>query len=240
MPKTVLAYSGGLDSFILWILLGQPQCLYVAGGHAYQGRELETILAHRRKLGVNCYISRKINWADFEQEDGHIPYRNDLILTAMSMEFPGATILAYGALSGETSPDKSGAFIRRKSRLMSMQAGHRIRVVAPARHMTKTELVAKYIREGHAVNYLHQTRSCYRPGDLGCGRCMACFRRWVAFTLNDINVDAQFEQAPWEWEQVKLSSAGSWTTYMKSVSIGEYTKVVRNNWQAYQALRRRL
>jgi hypothetical protein len=36
-------FSGGLDSFATWHLLGKPRPVYVRYGHKYEGRELETI-----------------------------------------------------------------------------------------------------------------------------------------------------------------------------------------------------
>ena len=43
MSSSVLLFSGGLDSFIYWRLLGQPPALYVPLNHKYQALERASI-----------------------------------------------------------------------------------------------------------------------------------------------------------------------------------------------------
>lgn len=243
----VLLFSGGLDSFIVYRLLRRknvrPALLYVTMGHKYEQKEVETI----EMLGeMMCNLdermavkySGRLYLGDLEERDGHIPLRNLLLIETALVE-TRADVVLLAALSGETSTDKSGSFFRKVSKQMSELLYREVQVMSPVRGYTKTELVGKYLDKFNRpddVEMLTATRSCYNTGHLPCGRCMACFRRWVAMSLNGIK--EQYEQPPWEWEAIKSDRVGDWMQYGKHVGIGEWAGVIRNNLQAARALRK--
>jgi hypothetical protein len=109
--------------------------------------------------------------------DGHIPYRNLLLLTSALAAFPTAEAVAYGALLGEGSGDKSAAFCRAVEHVWRTSEGRRVRVLRPLHHMTKAMVLQRGMRlpGGH---HLGATTSCYHG--TRCGRCQACFRLGIA------------------------------------------------------------
>lgn len=175
-------FSGGLDSLCLWYLSGQPTPVYVLLGHKYEERETETLMRlaeHIPKFRAQLIAGPRIG--QLEEHDGHIPHRNLLLAATAAAHFPDTDRIVLGALLGEASPDKSARFNRAVSRALSVSEHRRVRVVAPARHMTKTGLLRAFIRRfPERVPLLRLTRSCYAAGADACGQCPACFRRDVA------------------------------------------------------------
>lgn len=226
----VLLFSGGLDSYILWHLLGFPTAVYVKLGHKYQAQELETLsnlrATHAGALTIYTLDGPQIGRT--EEADGHIPHRNLHLMTTVSSWLHPKRIY-YGALLGETSRDKTGKFIRMTGRLLSYDEGMRVRIVAPARRWTKTGLVRRYLKRMNGDDrLLHQTRSCYEPGEVACGKCVACFRRWVAFANNGIYAD--WQHAPWEMEY-RIESR-----YLLQNPIREWPGILANQLDALRAL----
>ena len=223
-------FSGGLDSFAMWHLLGKPQPVYVRYGHKYEGRELETIGRLEQadpSLRVTTLDGPQIG--ELEQPDGHIPHRNLLLIgTAVAALQP--SVVYIGVLRGETSRDKSNRFLRQTSKLLSFCEG-RVRVLSPSKRLTKTQLVARFIKSfPDFVDGLRATRSCYAESDMPCGQCMACFRRWVAMSNNDIH--EVYEADPW---QVVRRDAGT-LAYLWRAPLAEWPGVLRNNLDAVRAL----
>jgi len=238
MLSRVLLFSGGADSFITWRLLGMPQCLYVAIDHAYQSQELATIRAlddacTQKDYCLSYAVQDRLTLNDLEQEDGHIPLRN-LYLALIASEY-GQEIL-FGAMAGERSTDKSARFYRDTSRMLTHLRGQPYTVVAPFRHLTKTQLVSHFLSTyPDDVDLLLLTRSCYAPSALPCGRCMACFRRWVSFSLNGIH--ETFALPPWEWDGIRtLPHLLPWITSFFTASPTEWKGILAHNADATHAL----
>ena len=223
-------FSGGLDSFAMWHLLGQPEPVYVCYGHKYESRELDTI-GRLEQADPSLRVTRLVGpqIGDLEQSDGHIPHRNLLLIgTAVAALQPEVVYL--GVLRGETSRDKSSRFLRQTSKLLSFSE-QPVSVRSPSKRLTKTQLVARFIRQFPDLEgRLRLTRSCYADSDLPCGRCMACFRRWVAMSNNGIYETYQVE--PWQtvrWEAGMLA-------YLRRTPLMEWAGVIHNNLDAAAAI----
>ena len=239
----VLLFSGGMDSFMAWRLLGHPRCLYVALDHRYQFRELETIqvlteLTKRLPQSLDVEIINRLSLGDLEQPDGFIPLRN--LLLAACATLSGASTVYLGGLRGESSRDKSRRFFRDASRLLTFLEGRPVQVQAPFRHMTKTQLVRTYLRRFPDGPFaLLATRSCYAEFSMqdvvGCGRCMACFRRWVAMTNNGIT--EAYQETPWTWNVVQSRDWPAWRAKLMKVPVVEWPGVLHNNLDARKAMR---
>jgi hypothetical protein len=117
--------------------------------------------------------------------DGHLDYRNLLLLTTALARFPRVTAVAYGALLGEASGDKSPAFCRALERVWWESEHRRVQVLRPLRHMTKARALklGMGLPGGHVL--CSSTVSCYHGNH--CGRCQACFRLGIAMYLCGIS-----------------------------------------------------
>lgn len=230
MTNEVLLFSGGLDSVAAWHLLNKPKALYVELGHRYQDRELASI----ERSGIPVKRTGRLFLGDCEQADAHIPFRNLAFALVAAME---ADTIYTVALKGEGSRDKSKKFFRDTSKLLSHIAGRKIVYTAPFAHLTKTALVSKYVERGFDVQTLLNSTSCYAAtfsdGYTGCGECMACFRRWVAMTLNGISEN--YVKNPAEWDGIKRVKAG-WKALLHA-DPREWGHIAANNLEALKALR---
>lgn len=181
---TVQLFSGGLDSLCVWLLRDPPPAaVYVTTGADYETAELRTLDRLTDVVdGLYVQVVPGPSIGSLAARDGHVPHRN-LNLLAAAAAHTGADRLTLGAVCGEGSPDKTGRFLRAASRVLTASEGRPVTVQAPARRMTKTQLVeaccaARGRRE--VADLLPFTRSCYTATRLPCGRCQACFRRDVA------------------------------------------------------------
>ena len=224
--KTVLLFSGGMDSVIIAHLMKPDVLLYVAHGNRYEKRELETakILAEGA-YGKPLQVQRLDFLGGFERPDALIPLRN-LFFFAVGALYGEKVIL--GAVAAERILDKSKPFFTKMSDVLSYLyqdqhwcEGRTIDACAPYKDYTKTQLVKLYLEAGGSVPNVLESYSCYEHFDAGktgraCGWCKACFRKWVALENNGIRT-AEYKyfantphEAPWlpEWRAL-LAEQGS-------------------------------
>jgi hypothetical protein len=172
----LLLHSGGPDSHVCWLIHPEWQPVYVRHGAGNEKAELKALvdLATMDPRFRPRIVDGPLCKARF---DGHIPYRNMMLLTTALAAFPDAEAVAFGALLGEGSGDKSAAFCRRLERVWQASEGRRVRVLRPLRHRTKAMALRRGmgLPGGHALG---GTTSCYHGNR--CGRCQACFRLGIA------------------------------------------------------------
>lgn len=183
----LLLHSGGLDSHIIWLMDRTRVPVYIDHGQAnaaHEKRALAALCLHHQqdavpfKVQVTTMPSLKL----LVQRDGHIPHRNLAFCLHVAMAYPQARAIAYGALRGEASADKSPAFVRAATHVLTESEGERMRIEAPLLHTTKpaaVRMVAKQHPEW--LPALALTRSCYSHELRPCGVCQACFRRGLAY-----------------------------------------------------------
>ena len=219
----ILLFSGGLDSYIAWEYLDRPKTLYVALGHRYQDLELESV----KSLVPDTIIDDRLRLGDLEEEDAHIPLRNAFLALVGSLYDDEVALVVQ---KGEMDiPDRSPKFFYRMTQLLStLKAPRGVRFFTPFWNWTKTQMVKWYLEAGHDPAKLLATRSCYTRTASGkpCGRCSACFRRWVALVNNDLHED--YEHDILSWEGV--------TRYVERMKAGEYDPVRAE--ETFAALRR--
>jgi hypothetical protein len=136
--------------------------------------------------------------------DGHIDYRNALLLMTALAAYPNAEAVAFSALLGEGSGDKSARFCRRLEKVWQVSEGRRVKVLRPLSRLTKAQALRRGMRlpGGHA---LAATTSCYHGNH--CGRCQACFRVGIARYL--CGLDLFPPQLPRETLGVKATLAAT-------------------------------
>lgn len=188
--NTVLLISGGIDSFCQWRLLGKPRAIYFAIGHRYQDRELEKIRLIQKDFGEKIIVDSSLKIGQYEMDNAYLPNRNLLFIILASYYSPNI-ILAQIA---EWAPDKNKRFYRKTEKLLkeittgSFQGleGKNVKVYTPFAKYTKTELVREYSKRWSADDLTKYTVSCYSDGKVNCGKCTACYSRWLAMTNNGI------------------------------------------------------
>ena len=120
-----------------------------------------------------------------------VPARNLLLLSvaiayAEAHASPdGVAVVALGNNMEEAGayPDNEPEFIARVQDLMPFAVGDGkdVRIRMPVGNLMKHEIV----RLGLQIKApLHLTWSCYRAGELHCGKCGPCFMRRKAFEIN--------------------------------------------------------
>jgi 7-cyano-7-deazaguanine synthase in queuosine biosynthesis len=201
--KSVLLFSGGMDSVMFDKLLEPDVLLYIPSGSAYE--EIETLKLH--ELANNGWIDWKklvildetLNLKSFERDDMIVPNRNAYLVLLASHY--GEKIY-LGSVYGDRSFDKDKTFYGFMENLLNhiWQEQHwteqrRFTVESPYKDVTKTELVEEYIKAGGYVEALMDSYSCY-SGDLQpCGICKPCFRKAVSLINNKIYIPEDYYKA---------------------------------------------
>jgi 7-cyano-7-deazaguanine synthase len=203
--RVCVLMSGGLDSAALvgWYLgrgfLVQP--VYVEAGLRWEGVEMRaargflaaigsTRLATLRTLSLD---SRDLlpagHWSRGGAVPGprtrdqavYLPGRNLLLLSkaAVLCAEEGIGRIAIASLAGNPFPDARPAFFEAMGRAASLALGKPVRVEAPFRGRTKSDVV-----RASAGLPLRLTFSCIRPVGLRhCGACAKCAERRRSFKL---------------------------------------------------------
>lgn len=199
--------------------------LYVPLGHKYQNEELDVVRKSYRlfPFGTALHIESSIlNLGPKEEPSAYIPLRNSFLAHAAS--FYGDNIWLISQ-KGETNlGDRSirGFKLMGETLTHLYDDGRTVTVDSPFWTMTKVDMVRWYKEAGLNVEKLKETHACYNPQyvfpastweercdpswtmkteTVPCGTCSACFRRWMAMSLNDISED--YEVNPWETETAK-------------------------------------
>lgn len=235
----VILFSGGIDSLLLALNYPDAHRLHIEYGQTYSLEEEAAILRLQQVVGPVDTVQAAL--AAPAAADGHVPHRNLLLAVTAAAARPQATEIMLGGVRGETSRDKSGAFLRATSRTLSRSEGGRVRLTAPLRRHTKAEWLRILVdMEGEvaAQTLVDLTSSCYDPRgfvdrEIGCGECLACFRRWVA--LERAGLQGSWEHPPWQ----RPVTTGEALGYLRHTRPAELPGVIVNQYDALRALRRK-
>ncbi len=206
--KTVLIYSGGLDSTILLYHL-------CAEGHKVQALSVDYGQRHRCELnraraicdkidvphqkadlsGIRSLLSgSSLTSPEIAVAEGHyteesmkstvVPNRNMLLLalgTAHALSI-GAGYVAYAAHSGDHAiyPDCRSQFANAMDEAIRLCDWNQVELIRPFVEWTKADIVRCGIRLDVPFE---KTWSCYKGGKTHCGRCGTCIERREAFDL---------------------------------------------------------
>lgn len=206
--KTVLVYSGGMDSTVLLYHLLADGAAVAALSIDYGQRhkkELDQARAITGALGVEHQIAdltsitgllggSSLTDQDIAVPHGHyaedtmkatvVPNRNMILLSvatgwAVSQK---ADCVSYAAHTGDHAiyPDCREEFADALDKAMRLADWREIHLNRPFVGWTKADIV----RRGAELEVpLEKTWSCYEGGDLHCGRCGTCIERREAFYL---------------------------------------------------------
>lgn len=215
MSKSVLLYSGGMDSYAANLLYAPDVLVYVDAGTRYSAVEMQ-----RLPRGTEIVEMHALN--TFLAVDDVIPLRN-LFFVAVAAQY-GDNIILGATKQDFRLHDKSERFAADASDLMSYllakqfwTEGRTIQVQLPMKHMNKPAIIeAVHAKCGDAgVQALADTWSCYTPnGNDVCGTCKPCRRKWIAFAATGyahMVKDCRAEVVKHEYGQILRNElAGSW------------------------------
>lgn len=204
--KTVLIYSGGLDSTVLLydLLAGGDSVLALSVDYGQRHRvELEHARWIAQSLGVEWQVAdltgithlltgSSLTSAEIAVPHGHyaedtmkqtvVPNRNMIMLSVAAgwAIARRADRVAYAAHAGDHTiyPDCRPEFAAAVDGAFRLADWREIHLYCPFITLTKAEIVAQGAKL--KVDF-GATWSCYEGGPIHCGRCGTCFERREAF-----------------------------------------------------------
>lgn len=210
--RALVVCSGGMDSVVSAVAMLDAgfdvHLLHYAYGSRAEGPEQKAVREVAEHLGVgltiapmNIYdpqdspllqadstIAGGEEGAEFAHE--WVPARNlvMLALTTAMAEAKGFDTIVLGNNLEEAGayPDNEPEFINRFNDMLPFAVGDgkRVRVVMPVGNLMKHEIVTLGEQLGAPM---HLTWSCYRAGEVHCGKCGPCFMRRTAYNINGLH-----------------------------------------------------
>lgn len=216
MKKSLIVYSGGLDSTtLLWEYA--PEIALAVNFHYgsnHNEREAACARSNCQKLGIplleidlefmSKYFKSSLleggdaipegNYDDDNMRSTVVPFRNGIMLSVAAglAETNELTTILIANHAGDHAiyPDCRPGFVDAMGKAISEGTYEGIKLSAPYTHLTKAQIVERGARLG--VDY-SDTYSCYRGGEKHCGTCGTCRERAEAFTLAGIPDPTQYE-----------------------------------------------
>jgi 7-cyano-7-deazaguanine synthase in queuosine biosynthesis len=195
--RVIVPLTGGMDSLTVWQMAresGLPyNCVYVDAGQEYATAEWATATG----LTGEALRSLRVDWRPARYEH-IIAGRNAAILFTIAEDLQRADLWGevwFGNLAGESPAvggDKSALFFAQAQALLTLK-GYRLRIVNPLAGLDKVDEVAYWGARGK-LDLLRQTKSCFHATSRACGRCQTCFRKWVAFKTNGVDIRDDFDE----------------------------------------------
>ncbi|QYM79030.1 7-cyano-7-deazaguanine synthase QueC [Horticoccus luteus] len=206
--NVVVLCSGGMDSVTALYWAAREHRVAAAlsfnYGAKHNAREIPFAAEHAARLGVrhevialdfiNQLFASDLLQSGGEIPDGHyaaanmqqtvVPFRNAILLSIACgfAESSGAEGVAIAAHGGDHAiyPDCREDFMRAMSDTMRLGTYAAVALLRPFIAMTKAEIAVTGAKLG--VDFA-RTWSCYKGGELHCGRCGTCVERREAFAL---------------------------------------------------------
>lgn len=222
-------FSGGIDSWacLLWAVtkFGKENVRPVYYNYGQKCAQIE--IASAIKLCLRLELMLDIVLLPGMKEDvatGHVPMRNlTFIMQEAAREDCDGIVL--GMLKGEASEDKNPKFVRRVQTLIASQfeksiyrsQGKYFHLYVPFARKTKAQVVKWLMCYPPFAFSVFDTVGCYSAKEGGCGLCMSCQNRWIAFELNNLSlefsgqhpffslVDYLLGVRPWPVQETKMT-----------------------------------
>ena len=200
MKDAVIVVSGGMDSITMLYDYRERMALAVTYdyGSKHNAKEIPFAQLHCRRLGIEHiviplgfmqqYFQSSLLQGGEEIPEGHyaadnmkstvVPFRNAIMLSvAVGMaESRGLQSVFIANHAGDHTiyPDCRPEFIRAFDATAASGTYNRVRIEAPYTNLSKADIARKGALLG--IDYA-ETWSCYKGGDVHCGRCGTCVER---------------------------------------------------------------
>lgn len=217
MKDSVIILSGGMDSVTLLYDRREDIALAVTFnyGSNHAKKEIECAKYHCEKLGIEHIIipldfmskyfnssllngSEAIPEGHYQEENMKstvVPFRNGIMLAIACglAESRGLKFVFIANHAGDHAiyPDCRPTFIESMSEAMAYGTYEHVKVGAPYTGLTKGQICA--IGGNLGIDYT-KTYSCYKGGDVHCGKCGTCVERKEAFEQAHITDPTKYEE----------------------------------------------
>lgn len=214
MKDSVIILSGGMDSVTMLYEYKEKIALAVSFnyGSNHNDKEIKYAKMHAEKLGIEhiviCldFISQYFkssllegakavpegHYQDSNMKSTVVPFRNGIMLSIACgiAESRGLKYIMIANHGGDHAiyPDCREEFICSMSNAMKDGTYEKVSLFAPYTNITKTD-IAKHGKE-LGIDYT-KTWSCYKGGNIHCGKCGTCVERKEA--LRNAGVDDKTE-----------------------------------------------
>lgn len=191
-----------MDSYIAWLYLERPECIYADLGHRYAVKEKRALGWFVNEQKMDIRVDGRLFLGDTEKEDAEIPMRN-LYLAMMASNY-GDKIYLIAQRGEQDIPDRSPEFFTMATDLLSKLCESPKEVLTPFNDMTKGDMVKWYQDQGYDIpDLIEKTVGCYSSEPGHCGRCNACFRKYCAFSANDLDCSYIYRQDITKWSGIE-------------------------------------
>lgn len=217
MKNSVIILSGGMDSVTLLYDKVKDIALAVTFdyGSNHNKREIEFAKYHCEQLNIehiiiplefiHKYFKSSLlegadaipegHYADDNMKSTVVPFRNGIMLSIACgiAESRGLKRVMIANHAGDHSiyPDCRATFIDSMSEAMSYGTYEHVKVYAPYTSITKTQIAM--IGKTIGLDY-SMTWSCYKGGEIHCGKCGTCVERKEALHDAGIEDNTIYEQ----------------------------------------------
>ena len=210
MKDSVIIVSGGMDSVTMLYDYQERIALAVTFdyGSKHNAKEISFAKLHCQRLGIEHlviplgfmeqYFKSSLLKGGEEIPEGHyadenmkstvVPFRNGIMLAVAAglAESRGLKHVMMANHSGDHSiyPDCRPQFVDAMSSAISAGTYEGVTLLAPYTNITKGEIAKRGKKLG--IDY-SETWSCYKGGNLHCGKCGTCIERKEA--LRDAGIE---------------------------------------------------
>lgn len=217
MKDSIIIVSGGMDSITLLYDFKDRIALGVSFdyGSNHNAKEIPFAKLHCERLGIQ-HITIKLDFIHqyFKSSllegaeaipEGHyeddnmkstvVPFRNGIMLAiaaglAESSNLNNIMIANHGG-DHAIYPDCRPEFIDSISHATTAGTYNGVKVIAPYTNISKTDIAKKGKELG--IDYA-ETWSCYKGGEIHCGKCGTCVERKEALAEAGIADNTEYEQ----------------------------------------------
>lgn len=213
MSKSILLYSGGIDSFVALSYIrdnidSNVIPVYYDLMHKYNEPELDIVTKNKK-----CKVVEYSPLGDLETDTAYIPNRNLILAMDASGRF-NADVIYIGGTKSDRISDNNREIMDKLSDVVTTSMGKKITITSPFWDVYKEDIAKWYCGRYNGINLLLKTFSCYEPyrHDLSseyirtcnhkkdqikkyntkeCNACQACFRKSVI--LNTLGIIRNFD-----------------------------------------------